>query len=133
MFLLAFIRNAYYFGFVLAITPAFFNLNRESTMKETVTLSTFRDAFRTMNRNDHFSYEGLAVLFHDLTQYEEDCGQELELDVIAICCDFQEYTLEEANRDYSWDFETLDELAEHLHDETHVCGTPDKTVIFQCF
>ena len=110
-----------------------FNLNRESTMKETVTLSTFRDAFRTMNRNDHFSYEGLAVLFDDLTQYEEDCGQEMELDVIAICCDFYEYTLEEANRDYSWDFETLDELAEHLHDHTHVAGTTDMTVIFQCF
>jgi len=109
-----------------------FNLNREFTMKETVTLSTFRDAFRAI-RPDNFSYEGLAVLFDDLTQYEDDCGEELELDVIAFCCDFVELTLGEANRDYSWDFETLDELAEHLHEETHVCGTTDKTVIFQCF
>jgi len=109
-----------------------FNLNRESTMKETVTLSTFRDAFRAI-RPDNFTWEGLAVLFDDLTQYEEDCGEELELDVIAFCCDFVELTLEEANRDYSWDFETLDELAEHLHNETHVCGTTDTTVIFQCF
>ena len=102
-------------------------------MKKTVTLSTFRDAFRTMNRLDHFSYEGLAVLFKDLEQYEEDCDIEFELDVIAFCCDFYEYTLEEANRDYGWEFETLDELTEHLKDETHVCGTTDKTVIFQCF
>ena len=56
-------------------------------MKKTVTLSTFRDAFRTMNRLDHFSYEGLAVLFEDLEQYEEDCDIEFELDVIAFCCD----------------------------------------------
>ena len=102
-------------------------------MKKTVTLSTFRDAFRTMNRLDHFSYEGLAVLFDDLEQYEEDCGQELELDVIGFCCEFTEHTLEEANQDYGWEFETLDELTEHLHGETHVCGTTDKTVIFQCF
>jgi len=104
-------------------------------MKETVTLSTFRDAFRTMNRNDHFSYEGLAVLFNDLTQYEEDCGVELELDVIAICCDFVECTVEEFDRDYQMfeRHESLEDLVNDLHDETHVAGTTDTTVIFQCF
>ena len=101
-------------------------------MKETVTLSTFRDAFRAIRPNN-FSYEGLEILFDYLEQYEEDCGEELELDVIAFCCDFSECTLEEANRDYGWEFETLDELTEHLHEETHVCGTTDTTVIFQCF
>ena len=102
-------------------------------MKETVTLSTFRDAFRAMNRNDHFTWDGLRVLFDDLEQYEEDCGQELELDVIAFCCEYSELTLSEANFLYLTEFETLDELAEHLHEETHVCGTTDETVIFQCF
>jgi hypothetical protein len=102
-------------------------------MKETVTLHTFRDAFRTMNRLDNFSYEGLAVLFEDLEQYEEDCGQELELDVIGFCCEYSELTLSEANFLYLTEFETLDELTEHLHENTHVCGTTDTTVIFQCF
>jgi len=101
-------------------------------MKETITLSTFRDAFRAI-RPENFSYEGLEVLFDDLTQYEEDCGQELELDVIAFCCEYSEQTLEETNSNYNWEFKTLDELAEHLHDCTHVCGTTDKTVIFQGF
>ena len=101
-------------------------------MKETVTYYTFRDAFRAI-RPDNFTSDGLRVLFDHLEQYEEDCGQELELDVIAFCCEFTEYTLEEANRDYGWEFETLDELTERLHEETHVCGTTDKTVIFQCF
>ena len=101
-------------------------------MKETVTYYTFRDAFCAIRPNN-FSYEGLEVLFDDLTQYEEDCGQELELDVIGFCCEFTEQTLEEANRDYGWEFETLDELTEHLHENTHVCGTTDTTVIFQCF
>lgn len=101
-------------------------------MKETVTLSTFRDAFRAIRPNN-FSDEGLEVLFDDLTQYEEDCDQELELDVIAFCCEFTEQTLEEINSNYGWDFETLDELSEHLHECTHVCGTTDTTVIFRYF
>jgi len=100
-------------------------------MKETVTLSTFRDAFRAI-RPDNFSYEGLAVLFEDLTQDEEHCG-ELELDVIAFCCEYTEQTLEEANSNYNWEWQTLDELTEHICDYTHVCGTTDKTVIFQNF
>ena len=101
-------------------------------MKQTVDFYTFRDAFRAICPDD-FTSDGLQVLFDDLTQYEEDCDQELELDVIAFCCEYSEYTLEEANRDYSWEFETLDELTEHLHENTHVCGTTDTTVIFQCF
>ena len=102
-------------------------------MKVTVTYYTFRDAFRAHDRLNNFTRDGLRVLFDDLEQYEEDCGQELELDVIGVCCEFTEHTLEEANRDYGWEFETLDELTEHLLEETHVCGTTDTTVIFQCF
>lgn len=101
-------------------------------MKETVTLSTFRDAFRAI-RPDNFSYEGLAVLFEDLTQYEELIDEEVELDVIAFCCEYTEQTLEETNSNYNWEFKTLDELTEHLCDYTHVCGATDKTVIFQYF
>ena len=102
-------------------------------MKETVTYYTFRDAFRAHDRLNNFTSDGLRVLFDDLEQHEEDCDQELELDVIGFCCEFTEHTLEEANQDYGWEFETLDELTEHLHNETHVCGTTDTPVIFQCF
>ena len=110
-------------------------------MKKTVTLSTFRDAFRAHERLTNFTSDGLDILFDDfwnhlfddLKQYEEIGGQELELDVIAFCCEYSELTLSEANHNYGWEFETLDELAEHLHEETHVCGTTDTTVIFQCF
>ena len=101
-------------------------------MKETVNYYTFRDAFRAI-RPDNFSAEGLSVLFDHLEQYEEDYDQELELDVIAFCCEYSELTLDEANFLFLSEFETLDELTEHLHDETHVCGTTDTTVVFQSF
>lgn len=44
-----------------------------------------------MNRTTNFSYAGLNALFDYLAEYEEDTGEELELDVIALCCDFTEY------------------------------------------
>jgi len=58
-------------------------------MKQTVQLHDFRDAFRSI-RPDNFSYEGLATLWDYLDEYEQSTGEELELDVIAICCDFSE-------------------------------------------
>ena len=103
-------------------------------MKQTVNFSTFRDAFRAI-RPDNFTSDGLRVLFDDLEQYEEDCGQELELDVIAFCCDFVECTVEEFDRDYQMfeSHESLEDLVNDLHEETHVCGTTDTTIIFQSF
>ena len=60
-------------------------------MKQTVSLNDFRDAFRAYDRLDNFSYDGLGALFEYLEELEEDTGEEMELDVIAICCDFSEY------------------------------------------
>ena len=61
-------------------------------MKQSINVYQFRDEFAHANRSDNFSYEGLAALFDYLEQYEDDTGEEVELDVIALCCDFTEYT-----------------------------------------
>ena len=82
-------------------------------MKTTVSKSDFRDAFRDYNREENFTYEGLGALYDYLTELEEDTGEEMELDVIAICCDFSEYgDLEEIQSEYS-DIEDLDDLRDH--------------------
>lgn len=83
-------------------------------MKQTVNNFDFHDAFKQMDREDNFSYEGLNALFDYLEQYEEDSGEEMELDVIAICCDFTEYeNLTEFNNEYGKECETLDDIAEY--------------------
>lgn len=69
-------------------------------MKTTLTFSGFRDAFRAYDRMDNFSYEGAQALFEYLEQYEEDTGEELELDVIALCCEYTEETWREAAETY---------------------------------
>ena len=68
-------------------------------MKQTITQSQFIDAFRDYGRyggdNDNFSYAALQLLFENFQEYEDDTGEEIELDPIAICCEYSEYTLEE--------------------------------------
>ena len=105
-------------------------------MKQTVTETDFRDAFRTI-RPDNFSHEGLGALFEWLEDYEDSTGQEVELDVIALCCDFSEHTLAELQHEYGdyegekW--EDLDEAVEGLQDRTMVIPVNDETVIIQDF
>ena len=72
-------------------------------MKTTVSLHDFREAFRSCGRADQFSHEALEVLFDYLEQYEDDMGEELELDVIALCCDFSEDTAQDIASYYSID------------------------------
>ena len=77
-------------------------------MKRTINKWEFRDAFRDMGRKDQFSYNGLAALFEHLEGYEEDTGEEIELDVIALCCDYSEYaTALEAAREYGNDWSPM--------------------------
>lgn len=51
-------------------------------MKTTINFNDFRDAFRSMDRMENFSREGMQVLF----DYLEECDPDYELDVIAPCC-----------------------------------------------
>tara|TARA_R100000742_G_C4274710_1_gene94831 strand:- start:966 stop:1262 length:297 start_codon:yes stop_codon:yes gene_type:complete len=70
-------------------------------MKQSINEYDFRNAFIKL-RPDNFTYEGLTALYNHLEDLEQDTGQEIELDVIALCCDFSEYeNLEEYKKNYS--------------------------------
>lgn len=110
-------------------------------MKQTVSLTDFRDAFRTMDRIGNFSYEGLEILFDYLEEMEQ-CGEELELDVIALCCDFyendaatiaQDYSIDLSDIDESDDDELKDAVREYLQDNTSLVGETDNTFIYAAF
>ena len=108
-------------------------------MKTTVNFSQFCDAFNSMGRENQFSYEGKKALFDYLEQYEEDTGEEIELDIIVLCCEYAESTPEDIARDYNIDLEGIDladafkPVLEYLDDTTTVCGMTDDTIIFQLF
>jgi hypothetical protein len=71
-------------------------------MKRTINQYQFADAFRSAGRQDQFSYAGLNALFGYL-EYE-DIGKEIELDVIALCCEYSEHkSALDAAADYGYD------------------------------
>lgn len=86
-------------------------------MKTTVNIHDFREAFRSMGRENSFSYEGLGALFEWIEELDESCGTETELDVIALDCEFREWeNLEELRKEYEKeDFPDLDALRDHTH------------------
>lgn len=109
-------------------------------MKTTVSLYDFREAFRTMGRAEQFSYEGLEVLFDYLEQYEDDTGEELELDVIALCCDFYEDTVESIAANYSIDLTECDDedeqaevVREYLEDNGALVGEVTGGFVYRAF
>lgn len=109
-------------------------------MKTTVSVYDFRQAFHDYGRGNQFSYQGLEVLYEGLESLAEDTGEEIELDVIALCCEFAEGTAEEIAQDYNHELEGDDEeekqnnLLDWLHDQTFVCGVTDnETIVYQQF
>jgi len=94
---------------------------------ETVNVHSFREAFKMMDRQNQFSYDGLEVLFDYLDDFEPD----VELDVIAICCDFEEVTFEDMRGTEDLDDDASEEeILEYLESVTTVVGTTDESVIY---
>jgi hypothetical protein len=108
-------------------------------MKTTVYLNEFRDYFNQVRPNN-FSYEGLGILFEYLEQYEEDTGEELELDVIALCCDFSEEDFTDIAKSYDIELdEEADEedqmqtVEDYLTDEGVYIGQTGTSIIYRVF
>ena len=107
-------------------------------MKTTVNWYEFRDSFTKANRTDQFSSDALHMIWEYLEEYEQSTGEEIELDVIAICCEFNEATPEEIAADYAIDIEDdgnqLNNVLDYLHDHTQVAGvTEDGAIVYAAF
>ena len=112
-------------------------------MKQTVNLHDFHAAFYRMDRKENFSYEGLEILFNYIEELEQDTGEEIELDVIALCCDYAESTIDELISDYDIDISDCDPddaeaiediVREYIGQNTVVCGeTVDGSIVYAKF
>ena len=60
-------------------------------MKTIVSEFQFIDSFRLCGRETQFTVPARRALFAHLEDYERETCFELELDPIAVCCDFAEY------------------------------------------
>lgn len=98
-------------------------------MKQSVNRYDFERAFVLAGREDNFSYEAQRLLFEYFEECEESCGEEIELDVIAICCEYTEDTLEGIAANYSIDLSDCEDddekrevVREYLNVRTSVVG-----------
>ena len=70
-------------------------------MKMNVNFSIFVSAFQNMGMEERFSHRGKEALFYYLIELEDETGEEMELDVIALCCEYYEYSAQELLMQYS--------------------------------
>jgi hypothetical protein len=89
-----------------------------------VTKSSFIDAFKLSSRKDQFSYDALEAIYEYLEDYSQDSGEDVELDIVAICCDWVEMTWQEVADQYNVDLSDVveedkaDAVWDFLTDET---------------
>ena len=87
-------------------------------MKTTVSSYDFERAFIDCNRENNFSYAGKKALFDYLEEYEEETGEEIELDVIALCCEYTEYeNVEEFVKNYDDSYIVWETEPEEAYEE----------------
>ena len=87
-------------------------------MKQTINENEFINAFRNNFSGTYkinFSYEGLKALYNYFVELEAELNEDLELDIISICCEYTEYeNFEEIIEAYSnLNIKTIEDLAEY--------------------
>lgn len=108
---------------------------------QTLNVYQFRDAFMASSRKDQFSYEALGEIFDYLEEYSESTGEPVELDIVAICCDWAEMTWQEIAESYNVDLSDCDSeidkinaVEDFLMDETSgVCRVNNDSFVFVQF
>lgn len=104
-------------------------------MKQTVYLTDFRDAFHQAGRGNQFTHEGLEILFNWIEELDDSTGEETELDVIALCCDFEESHFSDIAKSYGIDIEGLEDdkaletVRDHIWEYSQYCGTTSEDCI----
>ena len=90
--------------------------------------------FREYGRGNHFSCEGYNAIYNYLEEYSDCIGEDFKVDVIAICCDFTEYSdWEELYNNYSYSYndksKTFEELEENNELDDFKEWVQDRTTV----
>lgn len=109
-------------------------------MKQTIGWGQFSEAFARMDRKDQFSYEALELIYDYLTELEDSTGEEVELDVIAICCEYSEESAESIAELYGIELDSEDEedqlqqVKDFIETESILVGVTDSgSIVYQQF
>ena len=76
-----------------------------------VSFCEFCDMFYNHDREDQFSYKGREALYNWYSDLSEEQGEDLEVDIVAICCEWTEYNdLEDYNEQNGSEYEEINDL-----------------------
>jgi hypothetical protein len=107
---------------------------------QTLDKYSFIEAFQQSSRRDQFSHDALDAIFEYLESYSEDTGENLEFDIVAICCDWSEMTWQEIAINYAIDLDHCDddderigEVEGYLCKHTQWCALDDGNFVFISF
>ena len=89
------------------------------------TAQELQEEFKLYDR-DYYSYEGYEAILN----FYEDLGSNTELDVIAICCDFNEATKEEILSDYCIEDSEFDR---YMNDNTWIQDLDNGFYLYMAF
>ena len=102
-------------------------------MIDTISLGRFQDWFQK-HRPNNFSRAGQVALFYYFEEYEEDTGEQIEFDPIALCCEYTEYEdLDEFKANYTCEEYQDIEDWEGVNDYTITIPVGEKSFIIQNF
>lgn len=110
---------------------------------QTLSKSSFIDAFKQLSRKDQFSYEALEAIFDYLEEYSDSTGEPVEFDIVWICCDWAEAHWSDIAREYSIDLndfaddtdddERIQAVYEFISDNTTVINLGEGLFVYQQF
>ena len=101
--------------------------------------------FNRYNRSENFTPAGIRVLFEYLEEISEGSGEDIKLDIIALCCDYSEDTFEGIAANYRINLtdrggETIEDddeiksiVLDYLNENTSVCGVTGTTAVYAVF
>ena len=99
-------------------------------MKQTISKNEFIEAFKRAGRGEQFSREALSEIFDWITSVEQDTGEETELDVVEVCCNWTEYeTAGEAAQAYGLDSDNEEAALRCLSNATTVLECDGGSVV----
>ena len=111
---------------------------------ETINASDLYNMACRMDRGHNFGYDGWLAIGDYLEQLSEDLGEDLEIDIIGICCD---YSMSESVQEFwdaqelptvsddEWqemdDEEKLEAIENYLQENTSVVTCQENLIIWQ--
>ena len=102
------------------------------TIVQTLSKSSFIDAFTHSSRKEQFSYDALEAIFEYMEDYSNDTGENVEFDIVGICCEWAEEGWEGIAKDYVVDLsdceseqDKIEAVYDFLNGNTQFIHLPD--------